>query len=351
MPLVYVVILNYNGLRFLRSFLPELKKTLYPHYKIIVADNASSDDSVAYLSAEHPDLVQIYNDKNYGFAGGYNEALKKIADTLPACAYYVLLNSDVSVTKHWLTPLIETLEYNKDLAAVQPKILSYERQRYFEYAGASGGYIDALFYPFCRGRLFFVCEKDEGQYQDFSYVFWVSGTAFCIRSHLFHEMGGFNPYFFAHHEEIDLCWRLQNKGFKLAVQPQSAVYHVGGGTLQYNSSKKVYLNHRNNLMMMVANLPFKVYWWRIFGRLLLEGGGLGFYNLLLGRFTLTGAVWKAHIHFIKWYFGVRKKQDKRYFSATYNKKLLGYYKGSVIVRYYFRRKKKFSQIKASKIIS
>ncbi len=243
-----VVILNYNGSHFLEKFLPTLIEYT-PTAQIIVADNKSTDHSLEVLE-QFEEVQTILLNKNHGYAGGYNEALKQVeAD------YYALVNSDIEVTKNWLNELVAFLDHNQEYAAVQPKILDYQKRDHFEYAGASGGFMDALGYSYCRGRIFDVLEDDHGQYDTPEDVFWTTGACFVIRSKVFHLLGGFPADFFAHMEEVDLCWRLQSKSYRLASIPNSLVYHVGGGTLSKVNARKTYLNFRNNLRLLVRNLP------------------------------------------------------------------------------------------------
>ncbi len=255
MKTVSVVILNWNGKKYLEKFLPFLLESIkdMPPAEIVVADNASTDDSLEFLKQNYKNSVKtIVLDRNYGFAGGYNRALKQIESD-----YYVLINSDVEVTKDWLKVLYNYMEANPKVAACQPKILSYHKRNYFEYAGAAGGFIDKLGYPYCRGRIFHVLEEDKGQYDDIKDVFWASGACFIIRKEDFWNVGAFDEDFFAHMEEIDLCWRINSRGRRVTCNPQSVVYHIGGGTLNAESPRKTYLNFRNNLLMLYKNLPHK----------------------------------------------------------------------------------------------
>lgn len=247
---VAIVILNWNGQSMLSQYLPTVLDYSRDEARVIVADNASTDGSLAMLQQRFPEVSVIKLDKNYGFAGGYNRALRQVeAD------YYVLLNSDVEVTHHWLTPLIEFMDYHPECAACQSKILSMADKEVFEYAGASGGFIDRLGYPFCRGRLFGTVERDDGQYDYRTEIFWATGACMMIRSKDYWHVGGLDERFFAHQEEIDLCWRLQLLGRKIFCIPESEVYHVGGGTLPKANARKTYLNFRNNLTMLYKNLP------------------------------------------------------------------------------------------------
>ena len=248
---IAIVILNWNGEKYLRTFLPTLINcTKTPNTEIIVADNASTDNSVAELRLNFPNVGIIELSENFGFAGGYNKALKQVqAD------YYVLLNSDIEVTDGWLEPLVNYMEENDDAVACQPKILAYNQKTHFEHAGASGGYIDFLGFPFCRGRIFNHVEPDMGQYNSIEEIFWASGACLFVRAENYWQVGGLDEYFFAHMEEIDLCWRLKNRGGRIVVIPQSVVYHIGGGTLNTESPFKTFLNFRNNLIMLYKNLP------------------------------------------------------------------------------------------------
>ena len=250
---ISVVILNWNGVGMLQKFLPKVVEySAMEGVEICVADNASTDESVSYLQANFPNVRLIVLDKNYGFAEGYNRALEQVE-----VEYVVLLNSDVEVTPHWLEPLVEYMNTHPEVAACQPKIRSERNKEYFEYAGAAGGYLDKYGYPFCRGRLFDVVEKDEGQYDTVSSVFWATGAALFIRLKDYWEAGGLDGHFFAHMEEIDLCWRLRSRGRGIVCIPQSVVYHVGAATLKKENPRKTFLNFRNNLLMLYKNLPEK----------------------------------------------------------------------------------------------
>ena len=244
-----VVILNYNGASMLSRFLPSVVK-YSPGAEIVVADNASTDDSVAVVADGFPTVRLIQLDRNYGFADGYNKALEHVD-----AEYLLLLNSDVEVTERWLEPLLSFMEGNPNAVACQPKILAYDNKSHFEYAGAAGGFIDRYGYPYCRGRLFDSIEEDKGQYDDACRVFWATGAAMMVRSDAFCKAGGFDGRFFAHMEEIDLCWRMLARGGEIYVVPQSMVYHVGGATLKKSNPRKTFLNFRNNLLMLYKNLP------------------------------------------------------------------------------------------------
>ncbi|HLO37766.1 MAG TPA: glycosyltransferase family 2 protein [Lacibacter sp.] len=332
LPSVAVVILNWNGRNFLQQFLPSVLASTYTNLRVIVADNASTDDSVQFVQQTFPSVEILTSKENYGFAKGYNFFLKQVkAD------YYVLLNSDVEVTKNWIEPIINLMEADNTIAACQPKLLAYNQKDIFEYAGASGGWIDALGYPFSRGRVFDVLEKDNGQYNDATEIFWASGASLFIRAEQFHAMNGFDEFFFAHQEEIDLCWRLQRSGYKIYVCPQSVVYHVGGGTLPTGSSQKVYLNFRNNLVMICKNLPWSELWWKLPFRIGLDIVS-AWKELLSGKPGYWLAVVKAHLAFIGWVFGSKQASVSTY------PRLKTIYRGSVVWQYFVRKKQFFSEI-------
>jgi len=283
---VAVVILNYNGRDHLLHFLP----TLIAHSsdaEVIVADNCSTDDSLAVLQ-QFPSVRTILLDQNHGYAGGYNEALKQVT-----ADYYLLVNSDVEVSPNWIAPLSHFLDENKDYAAVQPKILDFNQKDYFEYAGAAGGFIDLLGYPYCRGRIFNTLEQDTGQYNSNVDIFWASGACFMIRSEVFKQVGGFDADFFAHMEEIDLCWRVKSLGLKIAFVPNSVVYHVGGGTLNKTSSRKTYLNFRNGISLLIKNLPIPMLLVALPVRLILDWMA-AFLFWKNESFSHFAAVFKAH---------------------------------------------------------
>ena len=332
-----VVILNWNGRKLLERFLPTvLRHTPTALADVVVADNASTDDSVQFLQTHFPSVRLIINEKNYGFAEGYNQALSNIQ-----ARYFLLLNSDVEVTAGWLDPLYTFLESNKQYASVQPKVLAWSDKSKFEYAGASGGYMDALAYPFCRGRIFDFCEIDNHQYDTVTNIFWASGACMLIRADIFREAGGFDADFFAHMEEIDLCWRIQNKGNRIACIPGSVVYHVGGASLQAGNPFKVYLNFRNNLFMILKNTTFPYVLPLLYLRMILDGiAGIQF--LLGGKFDSFFSVLKAHFHF---YTSIPKLLAKR---KTIVKRKLdmtnGVYSGSIVWDYFVRAHKTFSSL-------
>jgi GT2 family glycosyltransferase len=279
-----VIILNWNGAKHLRTYLP----SVVAHTKgaeLIVADNGSTDESLEVLAKEFPTVKTIVLDQNYGFAEGYNRAIAQVDSE-----YVVLLNSDVETPEGWLDPLLDYMESHPEVAAVQPKIRSWVHKARFEHAGAAGGYINRLGYPYCRGRVLWKVEEDHGQYDTIVNVDWTSGACMCVRTQVYKDCGGLNAAFFAHMEEIDLCWRMRNKGWKLACIPQSVVYHLGGGSLNYESPRKTYLNHRNNLLMIYKNKkhPFGV----LFVRFFLDYAAAFFY-LLQGRWGAFKAVFAA----------------------------------------------------------
>ncbi len=339
-PEVATVILNYNGKEFLQRFLPIFKSSRYQNEKIYVVDNASTDGSVRWLRSEQSGIEIIQLVKNEGYAGGYNQSLSRID-----AKYYAIVNSDVEITPLWFHPIIEMMEKDETIAAVQPKILSESRRNYFEYAGAAGGMMDALGYPFCRGRILQKIERDAGQYDESIPVFWASGAAFVIRSDVFHEVGGFDADYFAHQEEIDLAWRLQLKGYKIMCCSESIVYHVGGGTLNYETPQKVYLNFRNNLITLFKYLPGIDLFWILLLRWGLDTlAGLRF--IAYGQFANAFAIVKAHFYIyghIRTIWRKRKKLESVYQFVSFPD-LTGVYQGSIIVEYYSRLKRKYSDL-------
>lgn len=341
---IAVVILNWNGRELLEKFLPGVLTYSSSVAEVIVADNASTDDSVVFLQSRFPDVKIVENKVNGGFAKGYNDALKNVN-----AEYYVLLNSDVEVTQGWIEPVIRLMDSDNTIAACQPKLLSYYHKNQFEYAGAAGGYIDKYGYPFCRGRIFDSFENDNGQYDDTREVHWATGACLFIRSSAFHKAGGLDEDFFAHMEEIDLCWRLKNTGFKVMYCAQSTVYHVGAGTLAKNSPRKTYLNFRNNLILLCKNHAHQFFWVKLFLRMTLDGiAGLKF--LFSGDADHFVAVLKAHWSFYSTFFRTLqkrnqlKKEVKQYTtSAIYNR--------SIVVDYFIRGKKHFGELPASGFIA
>ena len=322
----------------LEEFLPFIFSSAYDNFSVIIADNGSTDGSLAFLTASYPHIQILKNETNKGFAKGYNDALRSIA-----ADYYVLLNNDVEVERHWIEPIIALMQSDISIAACQPKLLSYINKTTFEYAGACGGWLDGYGYPFARGRVFDVCEKDIGQYDTAEQIFWATGACLFVRAEAFHAVGGFDEYFFAHQEEIDLCWRLQLAGYKIFVQPASVVYHIGGGTLPVGDKKKVYLNFRNNLVMITKNLPVSQAIWKVPFRI-----GLNKIFALKALFKGNGtpfiAVFKAHVDYLKWLFFKRNKNVP----GNRTNGLKGMYRGLVIWQYFVNRKRTFSEIVTTK---
>lgn len=326
-----IVILNWNGAGHLRRFLPSVLASVPEGVGVVVADNGSTDDSLGVLEREFPAVGRIVLDRNYGFAGGYNRALEYLdAD------YFILLNSDVETPAGWVEPLVETLDRDRTVAAVAPKLLSLVEPARFEYAGASGGFIDYLGYPFCRGRILQCVERDEGQYDDARDVFWASGAAFCCRAEVFRALGGFDEDFFAHMEEIDLCWRMQLAGYRVRVVPQSRVYHLGGGTLTTDSPTKVFYNHRNNLAMLykcsssVQRVTVAVV------RPALDLLAALSY-LVQGRSDNFRAVFRAYRDFLRWHRDLSRKRKtiRQNRKGSAEEKI---YRGSVVLRYLLGRR-------------
>ncbi len=328
---IAVVILNWNGRSLLEQFLPSVvahsKETL-----IYIADNASSDDSIEYVKKTFPEVRIIQNEINGGYAKGYNDALAKIDADI-----YCLLNSDVEVTKDWLAPILKLFSESEKVAALQPKILDYKKKTHFEYAGAAGGYIDKFGYPYCRGRIFDTLEEDTGQYDDISPIFWASGACLFIRKNIFDEVGKLDEDFFAHQEEIDLCWRIQNQGYEIMYNGSSTVYHLGGATLDTMNPKKTFLNFRNSLFLLVKNVPGINIWFLIPSRLVLDGlAGIKF--LLSGKFSHFFAIIKAHYSFyrnLNRFIKKRKKLSKqgKYYSVF-----------SVVWQYFILKRRHFNQL-------
>ncbi|WGK64798.1 glycosyltransferase family 2 protein [Croceiramulus getboli] len=288
-----VVILNWNGRVLLEQFLPTVLKYSKELAEIIVVDNASTDDSVSYIQRHFNSEVRlIEHEQNWGYAGGYNKSLSQLKHE-----YFILLNSDVEVTANWLSPLITALQ-QEQVAAVQPKILDFKRKSHFEYAGAAGGFLDALGYPFCRGRLFDTLEEDEGQYDDLVDLHWASGACLAVKRKAYEEVGGLDPLFFAHQEEIDLCWRLRNATYTIRFAPDSTVYHVGGATLDAMHPKKTFLNFRNSLFSLLKNKKGFGVWAILLVRLILDGlAAVRF--LVQGKGKHFAAVLQAHLSFYK----------------------------------------------------
>ncbi len=299
---VAVVILNWNGKSWLEKFLPNVIHFLPNYAKLYIADNASTDDSIAFLQNTYPSIQIITLAQNYGFAKGYNEALKNLQEDV-----FVLLNSDIEVNSDWIQPVINLMNSNPNIGACQPKILDQKNKQLFEYAGASGGFIDYLGYPYCRGRIFNEIEIDEGQYNDATPIFWATGACMFVKNKVYWDAGGLDEDYFAHMEEIDLCWRIQKLGFDIYVEPKAVVYHVGGGTLNKYSSQKTYLNFRNNLVTLLKNANYKYFIITVLYKLILDGiAGVKF--LFDGEFKHTWAVIKAHFTV---YFQIKHILKKR----------------------------------------
>lgn len=331
-----VVILNWNGKHLLEQFLPKVI-ACSPNAEVVVADNASSDDSVAMMRRTFPSVTIIENPSNNGYAGGYNEALAQVdAD------YYVLLNSDIEVTPNWIEPVIKHFETDPLVAAIQPKIRAFKQRNQFEYAGAAGGYLDRLGFPFCRGRIFEECEVDNGQYDDVKEVFWASGACMFVRASVFHECEGFDELFFAHMEEIDLCWRMKNRGYKILVEPASVVFHIGGGTLSKSNWRKTYLNFRNNLELIYKNIEDKYLFRSLFMRMTLDGIA-AFKFLFTNGFSHFYAIVRAHLHFYRKLPSIRQKRRKLK-AVEHHRNSTGVYMGSIVADYFIRGKKTFRDL-------
>jgi len=339
---VAIVILNYNGRNHLKEFLPSVLRFTPTYMEVHVADNGSTDDSLDLLNTSFPNVIVHRLSKNYGFAEGYNQALKNINST-----YYVILNSDVRVTEGWVKPIIQLFESNDSIAAVQPKIRSEQVPDSFEYAGASGGLMDKYGFTFCRGRIFDDLEKDHGQYDNSKEITWASGAALFIRAKLFHQFGGFDGDYFAHMEEIDLCWRLRRAGYQIMVEPKSTVYHLGGGTLNYQSTHKTFLNFRNLYSTLLKNLPRSTVIWIILFRLILDGGAALLY-LSKKRPDLVWAIARAHWTFFLKIPRINKKRkasqklvdEHRIGSPNTN----AIYPGSIVKEYYFNGHKIYNEL-------
>ena len=327
---IAVVILNWNGKQLLEKFLPSVIK-FSAEATIYVIDNHSEDDSVTYLNDNYSNIKVIKNLKNYGFAKGYNVGLKAIKEEI-----YVLLNSDVEVTENWLRPIINIFDNEPHTAIVQPKILDYKRKDFFEYAGAAGGFIDKFGYPFCRGRIFETIEKDNGQYNDEQQIFWASGACFFIRKKVFDDLKGFDQDFFAHQEEIDLCWRAFNHNLSVKYCSRSIVYHVGGATLEKSNPKKTFLNFRNSLFMLTKNIPKSQLFFVLFCRMILDGlAGIQF--LIQGKFSHFVAILKAHFSFyalFKKIYAKRNKQQRKHYFQT----------KSIVFKYFIKNGKVFDSL-------
>lgn len=330
---VAVVILNYNGQSFLEEFLPTVIEHSQDVADIIVADNASTDNSVAFMREAFPNIRLILNDSNGGFSTGYNLALRQVE-----AEYYCLLNSDIEVTPHWIEPVVALMDSDPTIAACQPKILSYHNKDMFEYAGAGGGFIDRYGYPFCRGRVFQHLEHDLGQYDDVKEVFWATGACMFVRSDVYHRYGGLDDTFFAHMEEIDFCWRVKNEGYKVMYCPQSKVYHIGGGTLPKSSARKTYLNFRNNLSLLMKNLPGRAVFGTIAYRILLDWvAGIKF--LAQGSLPDLWAVTRAHLSFYRHLPALRQKRK-----TLKHTKVSQVYQKNIVFKHFLGNKKLYTEL-------
>ncbi|WP_430973339.1 glycosyltransferase family 2 protein [Sunxiuqinia rutila] len=337
-PRVAIVILNWNGRKLLDQYLPSvIQYSQDEGVSVVVADNHSDDDSLSFLQENYPQVELLHLEENYGFAKGYNVALQQIeAD------YYILLNSDVEVTVGWVKPLIDRMESDPTVAAVQPKVLSWKRKDEFEYAGAAGGFIDKLGYPFCRGRVLNVLEKDEGQFDQVTDIFWATGACMAVNARYFHEAGGFDADFWAHMEEIDLCWRLKNRGYKIQFTPYSRVYHLGGGTLAYDNPKKLFLNFRNSLWLLYKNLPRRKFYKVLVVRMILDGVA-AFKLLSEGNGGGFVSVLKAHYAFYRSHKQLRAKRKALRKAATpqWHDEVLC---KSIIWKFYLQGRKTFREM-------
>ncbi len=335
LPSVAVVILNYNTANLLQQFLPAVCETTYANCQLIVADNGSKDDSEKVV-AQFEKIKWLPLDKNYGYAEGYNQALAQIG-----ADYYLLLNSDVEVTPNWLEPMIAYVTQNPNTAALQPKILSYHDQTSFEYAGAAGGFMDALSYPFCRGRVIDQCEKDLGQYDDAMQVFWASGAAMLVEAKAFEAAGKLDARLFAHMEEIDLCWRLQLLGYDIACEPKSIVYHVGGGTLSAQNAKKTYLNFRNSLVLIARYESGFNKWIKLLLRMLLDAPAAMLF-LSKGKTADVWAIVKAHWHFI-FKYNYWTKSDINWNQKS-KENIKGRIDGLIVWKYFFKKQRDYNTV-------
>tara|TARA_R110002167_G_scaffold63080_2_gene178019 strand:+ start:64475 stop:65473 length:999 start_codon:yes stop_codon:yes gene_type:complete len=328
-----IVILNWNGKKLLEQFLPTIVKFSSEEAEIYVADNASEDTSISYIKSNFPSVKIVKNAENGGYAKGYNDALQKIDADI-----YCLINSDVEVTQNWLSPILDVFNSDENTAIIQPKILDYKNKENFEYAGAAGGFIDLYGYPYCRGRVFNDLEKDTNQFNDISEIFWASGACFFVRAKVYHQLNGFDEDYFAHQEEIDLCWRVQNIGFKIKYVGSSKVYHIGGATLKETNPHKTFLNFRNSLLNVVKNVPKKWFLFVVFSRLILDGiAGLKF--ILELRPVHTFAIIKAHLSFYKNFYKFLKKRKILQKKSDYNQHT------SIVWQYFILGRKKFTDLK------
>ncbi len=330
-----IIIVTWNGLHHLKTFLPSVVQTKYPDFEIIIADNNSTDGTKEWLKTTYPEVKVAAFDDNYGYTGGNNRALPFAEKEI-----LLFLNNDVEVTPNWLDAISQVFTLDDEVAIVQPKLLSYEQRDYFEYAGAAGGFLDRFGYPFCQGRILDTVEKDVGQYDEIREITWASGAAFAIKKEIFEELSGFDESFEFHMEEIDLCWRAKISGYRVIYTPGSKVYHLGGGSLPMGSTRKVYYNFRNSLLMLWKNLPLLQLWYKIFIRLVLDGVA-AIRSLLGGRPGEFVAILKAHLHF---YARLPKVHSQRKFLRnTQSVDVLSPI--SIIWKYFILGKKTFRDIK------
>ncbi len=335
-----VVILNWNGEQFLREYLPSVVRfSVSADTKIIVADNNSSDGSIALLRSDFPEVGIIQLDQNYGFAGGYNKALADLD-----AEYYVLCNSDIELRSDAVSPIIRLMDSDPDIAACAPKLMSLREDGLFEYAGAAGGFIDKYGYPFCRGRIMDTVERDEGQYNDECEIFWATGAFMVVRSRVWHEMGGLDDSFFAHMEEIDLCWRIRNRGYKVMYCPDAEAFHLGGGTLNQGNPRKIFLNFRNSLWMLFKNLPKGHLFTRLLARMVMDGASAMVYLFQL-KFSYFWAVVKAHFALYSNLGRLRRQRRALQEGGTENGPLISCtLDGSMVWRYMVRKQKTFNKL-------
>jgi hypothetical protein len=330
-----IVILNWNGRPYLEMFLPEVveNSNIDTHrVEVVIADNGSTDDSLTWLKSNMPSIRTIEFQKNYGFTGGYNLALKQIeAD------YYLLLNSDIKVEIGWLSPMLNFMDSNPTAAACMPKMLSYDNPKKFEYAGAAGGFIDLFGYPFCRGRILNTLEEDNGQYDQNTEIFWASGACMLVRAKYYWDAGGLDPDFFAHMEEIDLCWRLKRLGYSIWCIPKSRVFHIGGGTLPNNNPRKVYFNHRNNLAMLLKNLSRRRLFPVMVFRYFLDIASM-FGYAVTGKPMFSWSVIKAHLYFARWAMKIIRKR------RAIKEPKISLYPHSIIFQFFVKRNRIYSQL-------
>ncbi|WP_111708384.1 glycosyltransferase family 2 protein [Lutibacter citreus] len=330
---IALVILNWNGKELLEKFLPSIiKYSNIDNVEIVLADNASTDDSINFIKNNYPSVTIVENEKNGGYSKGYNDALKKVKADI-----YGLVNSDLEVTENWLTPIISIFKNEPETVITQPKILDYKNKQYFEHAGAAGGFIDKYGYPFCRGRIFSELEKDTNQFNDISEIFWASGACFFVRSKVFNDLNGFDEDYFSHQEEIDLCWKVQNLNYKIKYIGTSTIYHVGAATLKEESPQKTFLNFRNSLFTLLKNVPKKMLFGVLFTRFILDGiAGAKFFIELKPKHTL--AIIKAHISFYKMSGKMYKKRNNQFKKSNYFKV------DSIILAHFIKGKKKYNDL-------